>query len=80
MPEVAAGDTLLVVGHAAPPPGSQHQPDPALMPSAAEVHTQLALPEQEWQTVRVEQAVRTGSGRHGHQGELVDSVVLLRRR
>lgn len=50
------------------------------MPSAAEVHAQLALPEQEWETVRVEQATRTGTGPDGHTGELVDSVVLLRRR
>ena len=78
--EVATGGVLLVVGHAAPPPWSQHQPDPALMPTAAEVLTQLALPEQEWETVRAEQSTRAAIGPDGQSGELVDSVVLLRRR
>ena len=78
--EVRSGGTLLVVGHAAPPPWSQHQPDPALMPAAAEVVAQLALPDQEWETVRAEEVSRTASGPDGHTGELVDSVVLLRRR
>jgi SAM-dependent methyltransferase len=78
--EVAPGGTLLVVGHAAPPPWSQHQPDPALMPTAAEVLAQLALPQQEWEAVRVEQAGRSATGPDGQVGELVDSIVLLRRR
>jgi hypothetical protein len=50
------------------------------MPTAAEVLAQLALPQQEWETVRVEQAGRSATGPDGQVGELVDSIVLLRRR
>jgi SAM-dependent methyltransferase len=78
--EVAPGGVLLVVGHAAPPPWSEHQPDPALMPSADEVFAQLALPEAEWEAVRVEDVARPASGPDGQTAELVDAVVLLRRR
>ena len=78
--EVARGGVLLVVGHAAPPPGSDHQPDPSLMPSAAEVVGQLALPDAEWEPVRVEEVVRAGTGHDGRPVEFVDAVVLLRRR
>lgn len=78
--EVAPGGALLVVGHAAPPPWSSHQPDPSLMPTAAEVVTRLALPEVAWEAVRVEDVARPAIGPDGEAAELVDSVVLLRRR
>ena len=78
--EVAQGGALLVVGHAAPPPWSDHQPDPSLMPTAAEVVAQLGLPEAAWEVVRAEQVARPATGPDGQGAELVDSVVLLRRR
>ena len=77
--EVAPGGTLLVVGHAAPPPWSTHRPDPSLMPSAREVLAQLALPEREWVAARVEDVLRAATGPDGQEAELLDSVVLLRR-
>jgi SAM-dependent methyltransferase len=78
--EVAPGGVLLVVGHAAPPPWSHHDPDPALFPTAARVVTQLDLPGGEWETVRAEEVTRQGTGPDGQRAELVDSVALLRRR
>ena len=78
--EVAPGGALLVVGHAAPPPWSDHQPDPSLMPGAAEVVAALDLPGTEWETRRAEQVARPATGPDGRTAELVDSVVLLRRR
>jgi len=41
--EVARGGVLLVVGHACAPPWSTHQPDPALMPPAAQVLSDLRV-------------------------------------
>lgn len=78
--EVAPGGSLLVVGHAAAPPWSDHQPDPSLMPTAAEVVAQLDLPERAWEAVRVEEISRVATGPDGQPAELVDAVVLLRRR
>lgn len=78
--QVAPGGRLLVVGHAAPPPWSTHRPDPALMPPAADVVAQLALPDDAWELLRAEDVARDAVGPDGQPGELVDSVVLLRRR
>ena len=76
--QVGPGGHLLVVGHAAPPPWSQHQPDPALMPSAETVVADLALGEQ-WEALEVADVVRQAVGPDHEPGELVDSVVHLRR-
>ena len=78
--EVAAGGLLLVVGHASGPPWSQHQPDPALMPSAETVLDQLALDPAAWEVVEARDVERTATGPDGQVGELLDSVVLARRR
>ena len=77
--ELAPGGLLLVVGHAAPPPWAQHRHDPALMPSAQTVLEQLALDEG-WQVLEAADLGRTATGPDGQTGELVDSVVLARRR
>jgi SAM-dependent methyltransferase len=77
--EIASGGLLLVVGHAAPPPWATHEPDPALMPPAALVLEALALGDQ-WDVVRAEDVLRDATGPDGQQAELLDSVVLLRRR
>ena len=77
--EIAPGGLLLVVGHAAPPPWATHQHDPALMPPAAEVLASLALTDG-WDVVRADDLLREATGPDGQQAELLDSVVLLRRR
>jgi SAM-dependent methyltransferase len=76
--EIAPGGLLLVVGHAAQPPWSTHEPDPALMPSAAEVLEALALGA-DWDALRAADVTREATGPDGQQAELLDSVVLLRR-
>lgn len=77
--QVAPGGLLLVVGHASPPPWSDHQPDPALMPSAATVLEQVALGDG-WEVLEARDVARTAVGPDGQTGELLDSVVLARRR
>ena len=77
--EVAGGGVLLVVGHASGPPWSQHQPDPALMPSADVVLRGLAL-DDGWDVIECADVARLATGPDGQQGELLDSVVLARRR
>ena len=78
--EVAAGGLLLVVGHASGPPWSTHKPDPALMPSARTVLDDLALEVGTWDVLEVGDVGRTATGPDGQIGELLDSVVLVRRR
>jgi SAM-dependent methyltransferase len=76
--EVAHGGILLVVGHASAPPWSTHQPDPALMPPAAEVLRQLAL-DDDWEVLEADDVPRVATGPDGRSAELLDSVVLARR-
>lgn len=77
--QVVPGGRLLVVGHASPPPWSEHRPDPALMPSAAAVLVELGLGEQ-WEVLEARDVERTAVGPDGQTGELLDSVVLAGRR
>ena len=77
--EVGPGGLLLVVGHAAPPPWTTHEPDAALLPSAAQVLEQLGLGGG-WDVVRADDVAREATGPDGQHAELLDSVVLLRRR
>lgn len=77
--ELAPGGLLLVVGHAAAPPWSTHSPDAALMSSATQVLADLALGD-EWDVLKAEDVTRPATGPDGQQAELLDSVVLVRRR
>ena len=78
--EVATGGVLLVVGHASGPPWSTHRPDPVLMPNAETVLEQLALDLDRWEVLEGRDVGRTATGPDGQVGELLDSVVLARRR
>lgn len=76
---VAPGGTLLVVGHAAFPPGSAHgHGDAPPLPSAEEVLAALELPDG-WRVETCEQRDRVATGRDGHPVTLVDSVLRVRR-
>lgn len=77
--ELAPGGLLLVVGHAAAPPWSEHRPDPALMPSAEQVVASLDLGDG-FDVVKAEDVLRPATGPDGQHAELLDSVVLARRR
>ena len=76
--DLRPGGHLPVVGHAEPPPWSTHQPDPALMPSARTVAADLALGV-DWEVLEVADVVRSAVGPDHQAGELIDSVVHLRR-
>lgn len=76
---VAPAGVLLVVGHAAGPPGSHHQPDPALMPSADTVLHELEL-DDGWEVLESQDVVRVATGPDCERVEFLDSVVLARRR
>ncbi|MGX5681550.1 FAD-dependent oxidoreductase [Schumannella luteola] len=76
---VALGGTLLVVGHAAFPPGSQHaHTDAPPLPTAEDVLASLELAPG-WTVVTCEQRDRDAIGRDGHPVTLVDSVLRVRR-
>ena len=77
--ELRLGGLLLVVGHAAAPPWSEHRPDPSLMPSASAVLADLALGE-EFEVLEADDVLRPAVGPDGEPAELLDSVVLVRRR
>ena len=76
--QLAPGGLLLVVGHAAAPPWAEHRPDPALMPSAAEVLRELDLGAG-WEVLEAAEVTRPVTAPDGHPAELLDSVVLVRR-
>ncbi len=76
--QVVPGGRLLVVGHAAGPPGSEHH-DPALMPSAQTVWDDLALGA-EWEPLEVADVARIATRPGGETVELLDSVVHAARR
>jgi len=78
---VAPGGHLLVVSHAGPPSWArpeQHQGHRFLTPD--EAAAALDLDPQEWTVLLAENRSRTATGPDGEEGELDDSVLLLRRR
>lgn len=78
---VAAGGHLLVVSHAEAPPWAE--PGHGLhadFPTPEGEVADLALAPDQWQTVFAEKRARPAFSPDGEPAELVDSVVLLRRR
>ena len=71
---------LLVIGHAAPPPWSEHRAHHANLPTPAEEVAALALDEDEWMPVLAETRTRESLGPDGKWAVLDDTVVLMRRR
>ncbi|MDG4800383.1 class I SAM-dependent methyltransferase [Micromonospora sp. WMMD980] len=76
---VASGGRLLVVEHGAPPPWSGLDPDDPRFASPAEIIAAIDLDPDGWETERLGESRRTAT-HDGHTGELVDHVVLVRRR
>lgn len=76
---VAPGGRLLVVGHAASPPGSglDHDPDAPPLPTPAEVLASLDLGD-DW-VVESNTTVERAATRGGHVVTLLDAVVRVRR-
>ncbi|WP_369360242.1 class I SAM-dependent methyltransferase [Streptomyces sp. cg2] len=80
---VAPGGTLLIVGHAEPPPWEQEHDHPHPMerfPTNGEVLAGLALPAKEWDVRLDEEFTRTQPGPDGRPAERVDTALMLRRR
>lgn len=82
---VAPGGRMLIVSHAAPPPGSrleQHAHDshgePVHFPTAEEELAALNLPAMGWVVEYAETRSRIASG-GPHHGDMTDTVVLVRR-
>jgi SAM-dependent methyltransferase len=80
---VALGGSLLVVGHAEPPPWARHHHDAdghhMHFPTPDDVIADLALGEAQWEFDRRGTVEREATGPDGQTGVLVDSVVLARR-
>lgn len=78
---IAPGGHLLIVSHLAPPPWSEHARHGGhhdLLDPAGEIAA-LDLPARTWTTVLAESRRRAATGPDGHDHELDDGVVLLRR-
>ena len=76
---VAAGGSLLVVGHADFPPWAEHRHEDVSFPTPDEVVADLRLDPAGWTVLRCEAVERDGHGPAGVRGTLRDSVVLARR-
>jgi len=79
---VARGGLFLVVGHAAPPPWAdarQHEHAPRL-PGVDETLDEMALDSAHWNVDLAEERAREVLGPDGAPAELLDVVVLARRR
>jgi SAM-dependent methyltransferase len=77
---VAPGGTLLVVGHAGPPPWATEHIAHAHFPTPDEVRTSLELEAGDWEVVIAALVPRAAVGPDGEPAELDDSVLHLRRR
>ncbi|MEV0003689.1 class I SAM-dependent methyltransferase [Micromonospora sp. NPDC050980] len=76
---VAPGGRLLVVEHGAPPPWSGLDPDDPRFASPEQILAAIGIDADRWETERLGEFRRTAT-HDGHTGELVDHVVLARRR
>ncbi len=76
---VVPGGLLVIVDHAAGPPWSQKIPHDHPFPSTEEVLGELALPDDEWERVRVEVVDRDGADPDGRPFTWRDNVMVLRR-
>ena len=77
---VAPGGTLLVVGHASPPPWSRHNHQHEELPQPDEVVRTLDLRVSAWVVDTCEVRTRETVDPHGEPATITDSVVKARRR
>lgn len=75
---IAPRGLLLVVDHGAAPPWSDHHHHE--FPTVEATLAELDLPGAAWSWVRAEAAARDAVGPDGQQAQLLDNVILLRRR
>ncbi|AXO34995.1 bifunctional 2-polyprenyl-6-hydroxyphenol methylase/3-demethylubiquinol 3-O-methyltransferase UbiG [Micromonospora sp. B006] len=77
---VAPGGRLLVVEHGAPPPWAGPDTGHHRFAEPEEILAAMDLDPDGWDTERLGAARRTATGPDGRTGELIDHVVLVRRR
>ncbi|WP_029115124.1 cyclopropane-fatty-acyl-phospholipid synthase family protein [Mycobacterium sp. URHB0044] len=77
---VVPGGLLVIVDHAAPPPGAAKVLQDHPFPGADEVLAELDLPSLEWDRVRVETVDREATDREGRSFTVRDNVMVHRRR
>ncbi|MBB2915328.1 SAM-dependent methyltransferase [Streptosporangium becharense] len=76
---VAPGGTLLIVGHAAPPPW-ESDPHPGVhLPTPQEVLRSLELPDGQWEVQLCEEYERTQNDPQGRPATRTDNVLKVRR-
>jgi SAM-dependent methyltransferase len=77
---VAPDGTLLIVDHAAPPPGMSKQDHHHEFPGTDEVVSSLNLDDSQWDRVRIDAVDRDATGPDGERFVWTDNVMVLRRR
>jgi SAM-dependent methyltransferase len=78
---VAAGGTLMMVDHGAPPPWASKLDHHHLeFPTADEVVSSLNLDESQWDRITLAPVERDAVGPAGEQAVLIDNMMVLRRR
>ncbi|WP_205718493.1 class I SAM-dependent methyltransferase [Actinomadura sp. WMMA1423] len=77
---VAPGGTLLVVGHAGPPPWDPDAHPEVHLPTPEEVLASLGLPDGEWEVLRSDEHERVQTAPDGRTMTRTDNTLKLRRR
>ncbi|TYB41386.1 SAM-dependent methyltransferase [Actinomadura chibensis] len=77
---VAPGGTLLIVGHAGPPPWDPDAHGGVHLPTADEVLASLALPDGDWDVLRSGEHERVQTAPDGRVMTRTDNALRLRRR
>lgn len=75
---IRSGGHLVVISHAQPPPWSSHR-GPNMI-SARDDAAELALPSDAWVVEAADERSRPAVGHDGEPSELIDAVLVLRRR
>ncbi|TDC79015.1 class I SAM-dependent methyltransferase [Actinomadura sp. 7K507] len=77
---VAPGGTLLVIGHAGPPPWDPDAHPHVHLPTASELLQSLELPGGEWDVLRSGEHERVQTAPDGREMTRTDNALMLRRR
>ncbi len=77
---VRPGGHVLIVGHADPPPWSEHHHDDHVLLGPEEELVSLGLNESQWETLVLETRTRDAIGPDGQFAALRDAITFIRRR
>ncbi|PIW18045.1 class I SAM-dependent methyltransferase [bacterium (Candidatus Blackallbacteria) CG17_big_fil_post_rev_8_21_14_2_50_48_46] len=76
---IVSGGHLLIVTHASAPPWATHAEPEHVFPKAEEDWQELALPESQWQLLKLSVESRLAKGPQGQEAELEDNLIFARR-